>query len=606
MKSLCKMVGVTYGEFLSWYNYGEIRICSSRVVDLETTPDGTPDPESPHVSTLLEQIPQLNLEDEEGILLIQLKPVDIENDNYEISPIDFHTIYLPIESIHRVIPLTERAGRILEPRMGSFRVKISPSYFDKQAREKWFRFGLRKAKRGGNTLVGALFENGLQIIDEIIDETLRKAVEFGVWELYYPDYSREDVSDKNITLIAEAFKYSRRKPFNNGDLDYILDAGWVLNKAFKAEDEEKSPRLGPFRKVSEKAIDKKASLIEVFKDTEWIQDINKMERDLLGKTSVGLTSLVLFLLWKERFHKMNQEVDFKKLYKETAEFAGSTSFENTVSAVWMFGCYVGHENVTPVAYAAPEMSSFSSVTEPRFTEKISKPENTITPDPSFPKDAPKAVEDSAEDIKESVSNEDAPPKTDTVEVTKDAPKAVEDSAEDIKESVSNEDAPPKTDTVEVSEDAPKAVEDSTKEVKKGSKPEPTPDPELVVEATKPKEHKPVDVGKIAQSVKTAEMQTVDENIEPVEVIAKEQKEAQIAEGQVKKKKPGSQNKSPKKIKNYSENMKKLKKIYTKPKNNPKTDLKNQGVQTPSEPKNPDETEGGDTDETSVTGQMKLF
>ena len=138
MRNLCKMVGVTYGEFQSWYNYGEIRICSSRVVPMETTTDGTPDPESPLVSTLLERIPQLNLEDEEGILLIQLKPVDIENDNYEISPIDFHTIYLPIECIERVIPLTERAGRILEPRMGSFRVIISPSYFDKQVRETWF------------------------------------------------------------------------------------------------------------------------------------------------------------------------------------------------------------------------------------------------------------------------------------------------------------------------------------------------------------------------------------------------------------------------------------------------------------------------------------
>ena len=126
MKNLCKLVGVTYGEFQSWYNYGEIRICSSRVVDLETAPDGTPDTESPHVLTLLERIPQLNLEDEEGILLIQLKPVDKEIYNYEISNIDFHTMYLPIECIQRVIPLTERAGKILEPRMGSFRVIISP------------------------------------------------------------------------------------------------------------------------------------------------------------------------------------------------------------------------------------------------------------------------------------------------------------------------------------------------------------------------------------------------------------------------------------------------------------------------------------------------
>ena len=126
------------------------------------------------------------------ILLIQLKPVDINISNYEI---DHETIYLPIECIQSVIPLTERAGRILEPRMESSRVIISPPYFDKQARETWFRFGVRKALRGGDSLVSTLFEKGLQIIDE----TLRKAVEFGIWELDYPDCSREDISDKNIT-----------------------------------------------------------------------------------------------------------------------------------------------------------------------------------------------------------------------------------------------------------------------------------------------------------------------------------------------------------------------------------------------------------------------
>ena len=73
MRKLCKFVGVTYSEFLSWYSYGELRIGSSRVVELETTPDGSPDPESPHVPNLLERVPQLNLDDEEGILLIQLK-----------------------------------------------------------------------------------------------------------------------------------------------------------------------------------------------------------------------------------------------------------------------------------------------------------------------------------------------------------------------------------------------------------------------------------------------------------------------------------------------------------------------------------------------------
>ena len=118
MRKICAIVGVTYTEFLSWYDCGEIRICSSRVVFLEPTPEGAPDRENPIVPILLERIPQLNLKDEDSILLIQLKPLDMENESYEKTIIDeLDTIYLPMESIQRVIPLTERAGRILRQRM---------------------------------------------------------------------------------------------------------------------------------------------------------------------------------------------------------------------------------------------------------------------------------------------------------------------------------------------------------------------------------------------------------------------------------------------------------------------------------------------------------
>ena len=94
-----------------------------------------------------------------------------------------------------------------------------------QVRESWFRVKLRKAIRGGDVLVKAIFKDGLKIIDE----TLRKAVENGISELDYQDCSMEDLADKYITWIAEAFKYVRREPFKLGDLDYFLDAGVVLS-----------------------------------------------------------------------------------------------------------------------------------------------------------------------------------------------------------------------------------------------------------------------------------------------------------------------------------------------------------------------------------------
>ncbi len=371
------MVGVTYSEFLSWYDCGEIRICSHRVVSLEPTPQGTPDPENPIVPILLERIPQLNLKDEDAILLIQLKLLDMENESYEKSIIDeFDTVYLSMESIQRVMPLTERAGRILKPRMEKLGIEISKAYFEKQAHEKWFNFKVRRDLRGGDALVQALFEDGL----EIISETLKKAVKGGIFEKDFSDFSKKDASEKNITWISEAFQYTRHDPFNYGELNYILDAGMVLVALFKSQNKDDKV-LDDLRQISVKAMennDKKASLDDFLKDPKWIQAIRKIEHELMDTTSVGFDSLVLFLRWKYKFQNRQQKVDFNELAEEASEFKGFISFEDRVSAVWILGCYVGYGNVVPIVYASDqEMFPFYSLKEPRVTTKISRTEKSV-------------------------------------------------------------------------------------------------------------------------------------------------------------------------------------------------------------------------------------
>ena len=372
------MVGVTYSEFLSWYDCGEIRICSHRVVNLEPTPDdGTPDPENPIVPILLERIPQLNLKDEDAILLIQLKPLDMKNVSYEKSIIDeLNTIYLPMENIQRVIPLTERARRILKPRMEKLGIEISKAYFEKQAQEKWFNFKVRRDLRGGDALVQALFEDGL----EIISETLKKAVKGGILELDFPDFSKKDPSEKNITWISEAFQYTRHDPLNYGELNYLVDAGKVLVALFKSQKKD-DLALKDLRELSKKAVknnDKKASLDDFLKDPKWIQAIREIEHELMDTTSVGFHSLVLFLRWKYKFlNHQEKKVDFNELAEEASEFKRFISFEDMVSAVWILGCYVGYGNVVPIVYASDqEMFPFYSLKEPRVTTKISRTEKS--------------------------------------------------------------------------------------------------------------------------------------------------------------------------------------------------------------------------------------
>jgi len=377
MRKICAMVGVTYSEFLSWYDCGEIRICSGRVVNLEPTPDGTPDPENPILPILLERIPQLNLNDEDAVLLIQMKPLDMKNERYEKSIVDeFDTVYLPMEGIQQIIPLTERAGRILKPRMEKLGIEISKAYFEKEANEKWFNFKVRSDLRGGDALVQEFFEDGL----EIIGETLKKGVKGSILELDFPDFSKKDATEKNITWISEAFKYTRHDPFHYGELNYLLDAGKVLVSLFKSQNKD-DQALKDLRQLSLEAVknnDKKASLVDFLKNLKWNQAIRKIEHELINTTSVGFASLVLFLRWKHKFQNRQQKIDFNELAEEASEFKGFISFEDMVSAVWILGCYVGYGNVAPIVYSSDqEMFPFYSLKEPRVTAKITRTKKSI-------------------------------------------------------------------------------------------------------------------------------------------------------------------------------------------------------------------------------------
>jgi len=432
MRKICAMVGVTYTEFLSWFDCGEIRICSSRVVFLEPTPEGAPDRENPIVPILLERIPQLYLGDQDSILLIQLKPLDMGIESYEKSIVDLHTIYLPMGSIQRVIPLTERASRILKPRMEKLGIDISIAYFEEEVDKRWFHFKVRRDLRGGDALVQALFEDGLGIISE----TLKKAVKGGILELDFPEFSKKDAPEKNITWISEAFKYTRYEPYNYGELNYLLDAGSVMGELLKSQNKDDQV-LNPLRDISIKAMknnDKKASLEEFLKDSEWIQAIRKIEHELMDTTSAGFDSLVLFLRWKYKFKNRQQKVDFNELAEESSEFRGFISIENRVSAVWILGCYVGFGNVVPIVYASDhEMFPFYSKTEPRVATKISRTEKTNEEEKDLPGKGGKAsdVTSSTDDTEELVAVKEKVAKKEAAkETTADKSSATDDEEAD--------------------------------------------------------------------------------------------------------------------------------------------------------------------------------
>ena len=117
-----RFVGVTYGEFQSLYHYGRGKVAGDRVVGMKMKRDGTFSAGKRGVGRLLERLPQLMLDDQEGILILELKP-------RESVPKSAAVVEVVIGDVRNVIPTTRRAKRILEPRLQSLGLELDRPRF---------------------------------------------------------------------------------------------------------------------------------------------------------------------------------------------------------------------------------------------------------------------------------------------------------------------------------------------------------------------------------------------------------------------------------------------------------------------------------------------
>jgi hypothetical protein len=379
VRQLCELVSVTYGEFQSWYNYGELRLTAERVIHLEQMEDGIADVKSPHVALLMERLPQLSLEDEEGLLIVQLAPSSGERQAADLSfGVDRRVICLSVSRIRRVFPLTERSRRILEPRLSALGVNLEAPHFQEKVRLAWFERGVRRALRGGDALAGVYFEEW----SSEISMELRFSINSGIWLLDHKDDPlTEEISELDIlgrTWVSDAFSFTRYKPYkkNNGAFDYLLDAGVVLKNCAERQ-QQGDGFLEQFRNVAKNDLAKnfssRARMPEVFADVSFIQISKETQEGFPEAFPASLGTLVAFLYWKDLFHKDGEQIDVDRLTKDVPEFLSAIGFEATVAAVWLLGCFAGYERVVPAVYAADAHAYPWYSGTPLYIEKISRP-----------------------------------------------------------------------------------------------------------------------------------------------------------------------------------------------------------------------------------------
>lgn len=352
-------VGVTYGEFQSLYHYGRGRIPGDRVVRLKMNADGTPagtKSAKKKVADLLERVPQLMLDDQEGVVILELEPRQSVSKGQRV-------VEVGIRDVRSVIPTTRRAKRILEPRMRSLGVALDRPRFEGPVLEQWSRRNVENAIDGGEALCRLLLSD-----DGCADETgvgeaagddsgrqLRAAVESAIRQLDRQE--GQDLDEDEVataaTWIPAAYRFTRHDPYDYGAIDYLIDSGQVLKKLSWPE---RSDGVERCREVVRGVLDRRAgisTLADVVGDAEVASLAAALEETAPGLFPAGFRSLVIFCRWKELFHGWREAVDLWALRKEAQDLVDArVDFRSVRESLWLLGCFAGHERVAPMRYSA--------------------------------------------------------------------------------------------------------------------------------------------------------------------------------------------------------------------------------------------------------------
>lgn len=344
-------VGISYSEFQSLYFNGGITLHAGRLAKVRLGPDGQPAPDCVGVDTLLGRLPQLPLDDEEGVILLELCD-PTSSSALRTSPSDPTSVVIPVGAVHRLLGLSKRATRLLESRLQDMGVRIGQPVFNGKARLHWFRRGAERALAGGDSLLATLVVDG----DAAINESLRASATRAIWDVDHEDDEADGLSCPVVvprSCISGIFQYTRHDASAQGDYEYLNDLGHVLRRKMSADhviEGDGGYRQLCIRLKSELGAD--AGLHDIL-SSELLRRFDiKVQADFADLFPARLAAIVLFLRWKQLFQNPDLTIDINRLAAEAARFAGSAGFDAIAQAVWLLGCYAGHERVAHLRYAA--------------------------------------------------------------------------------------------------------------------------------------------------------------------------------------------------------------------------------------------------------------
>ena len=332
-----RFVGVTYGEFQALYGYGQVTVPWARVTNVNSNRKGKL--QRKKSSDFVKKLPQLMLDDQEGVLILEIDkrgPLRAAGD-----------AIISMEEVREVVPGTERARRILEPRLRSFGVEVGRARVETHVVEEWSKRNVANAHDGGDALCRLLFEEAVPIGKE-----LRNAAGEAIRALDRQD-GQPDGGHGAATWVPFAFRFTRHDPYDHGNVNYLIDAGKVISELSWPSGAGAVDRCREVVREMVRSRSGCATLATVVNDAQVTRLASDLRDSAPERFPTDLRALVIFCRWKELFHNRREAVDLEALAGEAGQIiAEGATVQPLVDSTWLLGCFAGHERVAHLRYAA--------------------------------------------------------------------------------------------------------------------------------------------------------------------------------------------------------------------------------------------------------------
>lgn len=359
-----RFVGVTFGEFAALHASSEMRLLRSRLVDipLDTSASSLPVRDGDSVRMLMRRLPALSLDDEEGVLILRLMSGQLPEDED-----DSQLVRIPMDRIDCLVPLTSRAKAILTGRLAPYGIAPGDAWFEAAFQALSYQRRVESSVSAGHDLVGMFAPAEYRPRLEKLVAPAARALAMKDFEGVVPDNS-EEYSDADTcvdTWVSGAFRWTRHTPDDYGALNHLFDAGTILRTLLQKRPVEGGSEgaLVEFRGIAtkmKKELGNQARIDEILGFDSFVPVAQALQDAIPDVFPAGLSALVLYLRWKERFQKSDLSIDIDSISADL-DLLKSSSYrrDDIFSALWLLGFYAGSGAVSYMAYAAdPERHSW--------------------------------------------------------------------------------------------------------------------------------------------------------------------------------------------------------------------------------------------------------